>query len=346
MRKERVMKKAFISGVTGQDGAYLAKLLLDKGYEVVGGIRRTSNDNLTRLARLGITESLKLIDFDLSEPYGIQAIIRNGKFDEFYNLGAQSFVGTSFNLPITTFETNTNSVLNILDAIHKLSPATKFYQASTSEMFGKIQSDIQCENTPFYPRSPYGVSKLAAHWATKNYRESYGLFCVSGILFNHESPLRGVEFVTQKIATFFGTQSEQKDLVLKLGNLNAERDWGFAPEFVEGMWKMLQSVEPDDYVLATNTMYSVRDFAKFCAAVIGVDLHFEGEGLNEVGFDQKSGKVLIQVSEEFYRPAEVEKLRGNYSKAEEKLGWRPTTFAAKIAEEMTRSALQENSRGK
>lgn len=321
------MKKALITGIRGQDGAYLAKFLLEKGYEVYGADRRSGDTNYWRLRELGIEKDVKIVYMDLLELTNIMRVIEKVQPDEVYNLAAQSFVQVSFEMPILTAEVDALGVLRLLEAIRQLKPDTKFYQASTSEMFGKVQKIPQDEKTPFYPRSPYGVAKLFGHWITVNYRESYGIFACSGILFNHESPLRGLEFVTRKITYGFARIKYGLQDKLILGNLEAKRDWGYAPEYVEAMWLMLQQPEPDDYVIATGETHTVREFVEKAAQIAGFDLNWEGEGVNTKGIDKKTGKVIVEVSPEFYRPAEVDILIGNPQKAMEKLGWRPrTTF--------------------
>ena len=280
------MKIAFVTGVTGQDGAYLSRLLLEKGYKVFGGIRRLSSQNPWRLDELGVTQNknFHLIDFDLTDPFNSLRVLNSVEPDEVYNLAAQSFVGVSFDQPYATAQITGLGALNLLEAIREVNPKIRYYQASTSEMFGKVQTIPQTETTPFYPRSPYGVAKLYAHWLTVNYRESYGIFASSGILFNHESPLRGLEFVTRKITHAAAMIKFGKQEVLELGNLNAKRDWGFAGDYVEGMWRMLQADQPDTFVLATNETTTVRDFVKWAFSYAGIDLLFKGSGLDEVGY--------------------------------------------------------------
>jgi GDPmannose 4,6-dehydratase len=291
------MKAALITGITGQDGAYLAELLLQKGYKVVGAYRRTSSTNFWRIEELGITEhpQLELAEFDLSDMGAAVRLLDKFGIEEIYNLAAQSFVGVSFDQPVTTTQITGVGALNLLEAIRTVNPRIKYYQASTSEMFGKAQAVPQSESTPFHPRSPYGVAKLYAHWITVNYRESYGLFGASGILFNHESPLRGREFVTRKITDSVAKIRLGKLDRLELGNLDARRDWGFAKEYVEGMWRMLQAEIPDTYVLATGRTETVRDFASLAFAAAEVPLAWEGEGLEERGIDVKSGKTLVRI---------------------------------------------------
>ena len=319
------MKKALITGIRGQDGAYLAKFLLEKGYEVWGADRRSGDSSNWRLKELGIEKDVKIVYMDLLELTNIMRVIEKVQPDEVYNLAAQSFVGASFEQPILTSEIDAIGVLKILEAIRTLKPDTKFYQASTSEMFGKVQEIPQTEKTPFYPRSPYGVAKLFAHWMTVNYRESFDIFACSGILFNHESPLRGLEFVTRKITYSLAKIKYGLQDKLLLGNLDAKRDWGYAKEYVEGMYLMLQQENPDDYVLATGETHTVREFVEKAAQIAGFDIVWEGEGVNSRGIDRKSGKTIIEVSPDFYRPAEVDLLLGNPKKAEEKLGWKPKT---------------------
>ncbi|ADC88769.1 GDP-mannose 4,6-dehydratase [Thermocrinis albus DSM 14484] len=320
-----MFKKALITGIRGQDGAYLAKFLLEKGYEVWGADRRSGDSSNWRLKELGIEKEVKIIYMDLMELTNIMRVIEKIQPDEVYNLAAQSFVSASFEQPILTAEVNAIGVLRILEAIRSLKPDTKFYQASTSEMFGKAQEIPQNEKTPFYPRSPYGVAKLFGHWITVNYRESFGIFACSGILFNHESPLRGLEFVTRKITYTLARIKYGLADKLVLGNLDAKRDWGYAPEYVEGMWLMLQQENADDYVLATGEAHSVREFVEKAAEIAGFDIIWEGEGVNTKGKDRKTGKVIVEVSPEFYRPAEVDILIGNPEKAKKRLGWSPKT---------------------
>ena len=315
-------KTALITGITGQDGAYLAKLLLEKGYEVHGGVRRIGVISTGRLDELGIPDSLHLHDFELLEESNIRRVLEKSAPDEVYNLAAQSFVGVSFEQPLYTSNADALGVMRILESLRSLGGKTRFYQASTSEMFGKVQAIPQTESTPFYPRSPYGVAKLFAHWATVNYRESFDMFACSGILFNHESPLRGKEFVTRKITLAFARIAAGKQDVLELGNLDAQRDWGYAADYVEGMWRMLQQDTPDDYVLATGETHTIRSFVDAAGAYFGWEFDWQGEGENEVGIERKSGKTLVRVNPAFFRPAEVELLIGSPAKADEKLGWK------------------------
>ena len=315
-------KSAFITGIAGQDGAYLAKLLLEKGYEVQGGVRRSSSNPIGRLEELGISGDVKLHDFDLAEMTNVQRVLDKVAPDEIYNLAAQSFVSTSFEQPIYTANVDALGVMRMLEALRASGSQARFYQASTSEMFGKVRAVPQTEDTPFHPRSPYGVSKLFGHWATINYREAYGMFACSGILFNHESPLRGSEFVTRKITRTLARIKHGQADVLELGNLDAQRDWGFAGDYVEGMWRMLQADTPDDFVLATGETRSVRSFVSGAADSIGMRVVWSGEGLEEVAHDARTGALVVRVSPEFFRPAEVDLLIGSASKAEEKLGWK------------------------
>ena len=331
-------KKAIITGIAGQDGAFLAQLLLEKGYEVIGADRRRVDSYYHRLEDLGIIDQIKFTYFDLMEDSVIFDLIRNEQPDEFYNLAAQSFVKASFDLPILTANVDAMGVLRILEAIRIFSPQTKFYQASTSEMFGKVQEIPQTEETPFYPRSPYGVAKLFGHWIVKNYRESYGMYACSGILFNHESEYRGKEFVTQKIVEKAVDISNGDKAPLLLGNIDAKRDWGYAKDYVEGMYLMLQRETADDYVLATNSTTSVRDFVTMTFSKLGIDISWKGEGVNEKGVDS-SGNILVEISEEFYRPAEVDLLVGDYKKAKENLGWEPRTNLEALTEIMVNHAL-------
>ena len=330
---------AFITGVTGQDGAYLARLLLEKGYVVVGGFRRRGGDNFGRLRSLGVLENVNfnLVEHDLTDLSSSLRIIKEHSPDEVYNLAAQSFVKVSFDQPITTSKITGEGALNILEAVRNVKPDAKFYQASTSEMFGKVQQVPQSEETDFYPRSPYGVAKLFAHWSTINYRESYGMFATSGILFNHESPLRGPEFVTRKITLGMARIAHGWEEPLQLGNLDAKRDWGFAGDFVEGMWRMMQADEADTFVLATGVMTEVREFLRLSATLSGFDPVFEGQGVNEKLFDGKSNRLLAEVSKQYFRPAEVDLLLGDATKAKSKLGWEARTQVPELCEMMVKN---------
>lgn len=341
------MKTAIVTGVTGQDGTYLAELLLEKGYKVYGTYRRTSSVNFWRIEELGIDKhpNLRLVEYDLTDLSSSIRLLQTTGAIEVYNLAAQSFVGVSFEQPVTTAEITGIGPLNLLEAIRIVNPKIRFYQASTSEMFGKVQAIPQVESTPFYPRSPYGVAKLYAHWITVNYRESYDIFGVSGILFNHESPLRGREFVTRKITDSMAKIKLGRLDVLELGNLNAKRDWGFAKEYVEGMWRMLQVEKPDTYVLATNRTETVRDFVSMAAKAAGFDLLWEGREENEIGIDCATGKTLVRVNPKFYRPAEVELLIGNSGKAKSELGWEPKTTLEDLCRMMVEADIHRNEVG-
>ncbi|MFM0018532.1 GDP-mannose 4,6-dehydratase [Paraburkholderia azotifigens] len=340
-------RKAIITGVSGQDGAYLTKLLLGKGYQVTGTYRRTSSVNFWRMEELGVMDNpnLQLVEHDLTDAGSTLRLLDTVQADELYNLAAQSFVGVSFDQPSTTAQVTGVGVLNLLEGIRTVNPKMRFYQASTSEMFGKVQAVPQREETPFYPRSPYGVAKLFAHWSTINYRESYGMFATSGILFNHESPLRGREFVTRKITDTVAKIKLGKADVLELGNLDAKRDWGFALEYVEGMWRMLQADEPDTYVLATNRTETVRDFVKMAFAAAGYQLEWSGRNENEKGIDVRTGKTLIRVNPKFYRPAEVDLLIGCADKARDKLGWKPETTLEHLCKMMVEADIARNQSG-
>jgi GDPmannose 4,6-dehydratase len=341
------MKSAIITGITGQDGAYLAELLLARGYKVYGAYRHTSSGSFWRIEELGIAKhpDLHLVEYDLTDLGACIRLLQSTGATEVYNLAAQSFVALSFEQPVTTAQITGIGALNILEAIRIVNPQIRFYQASTSEMFGKAQAIPQVEDTPFYPRSPYGVAKLFAHWITINYRESYNIFASSGILFNHESPLRGREFVTRKISDTFARIKLGKCGVLELGNLNAKRDWGYAKDYVEGMWRMLQADEPDTYVLATNRTESVRDFVSMAASATGFDLVFEGHGTSEVGIDRKSGKTLVRVNPKFYRPAEVDHLIGNPAKAKRDLDWESQTTLEQLCQMMVEADIRRNEAG-
>ncbi|MBK0094569.1 GDP-mannose 4,6-dehydratase [Erwinia sp. S63] len=341
------MKIAVVTGVTGQDGAYLAELLLEKGYKVFGTYRRTSSVNFWRIEELGIAkhENLHLVEYDLTDLAASIRLLTETKATEVYNLAAQSFVGVSFDQPVTTAEITGIGPLNLLEAIRIVNPKIRFYQASTSEMFGKVQAIPQIESTPFYPRSPYGVAKLYAHWITVNYRESYDIFACSGILFNHESPLRGREFVTRKITDTVAKIKLGLTDVLELGNLDAKRDWGFAKEYVEGMWRMLQTEKPETYVLATNRTETVRDFVSMAFKAVGINILFSGKDESEIGKDAATGDVLVKINPKFYRPAEVELLIGNPEKAFAELGWKPETSLEKLCEMMVEADLRRNKAG-
>lgn len=341
------MKKILITGVSGQDGAYLAQFLLEKGYVVYGTYRRTSSVNFWRIEELGIKchPNLHLVEYDLTDLGGSIALIQRIEPDEVYNLAAQSFVGVSFEQPTTTAQITGLGALNLLEAIRLVNPKIRFYQASTSEMFGKVQAVPQVEETPFYPRSPYGVAKLYAHWMTVNYRESYGIFGASGILFNHESPLRGREFVTRKITDSIAKIKLGKLEILELGNLDARRDWGFAKEYVEGMWKMLQIDVPDTFVLATNRTETVRDFARMAFKAAGIFVEFKGANEDECAIDLSTGKELLRINRRYYRPAEVDLLIGDSTKANKLLDWQPQTTLEQLCQMMVDADIRRNEQG-
>ncbi len=338
-------KTAIVTGVTGQDGAYLSKLLLEKGYRVLGAVRRSASTNLWRLRELGIDKELEYVSMDLCEYTNVIRVLQKHQPDEFYNLAAQSFVATSFEMPIYTADADGTGVLRILEAIREFSPATRFYQASTSEMFGKVQQVPQTEATPFYPRSPYGVAKLFGHWMTVNYRESYDLHASSGILFNHESPMRGLEFVSRKITSTFANIVNGHADVLELGNMDAKRDWGFAGDYVEGMWRMVQQPVGGDYVLATNETNTVRHFVNLASKISGFDIAWSGEAEQEIGTDTKTGKIVVRINPKFYRPAEVDLLIGNPAKAEQALGWKREMSFESLVVAMMEADLRRASSG-
>lgn len=341
------MTKAIITGIAGQDGAYLAELLLEKGYTVYGTYRRTASVNFWRIEELGIAKhpNLHLVEYDLTDLSASIRLLQTTGATEVYNLAAQSFVGVSFDQPLTTADITGLGPVNLLEAIRIVNPKIRFYQASTSEMFGKVQAIPQQEDTPFYPRSPYGVAKLYAHWMTINYRESYGIFGTSGILFNHESPLRGQEFVTRKITDSIAKIKLGKLDVLELGNMDAKRDWGYAKDYVEGMWRMLQADEPDTFVLATNRTETVRDFVTLACKAADIAIEWQGTGENEKGIDTATGKVIVQVNPKFYRPAEVDLLIGSPTKAKAVLGWEPKTTLEELCKMMVEADLRRNKAG-
>jgi len=341
------MKTAVITGISGQDGAYLAELLLGLGYRVFGTYRRTSSVNFWRIEELGIAShpNLELVEYDLTDLASSVRLLQTTEATEVYNLAAQSFVGVSFDQPITTAEITGIGALNLLEAIRIVNPKIRFYQASTSEMFGKVQAVPQTEDTPFWPRSPYGVAKLYAHWMTVNYRESYDIFGSSGILFNHESPLRGREFVTRKITDSVAKIKLGKLNCLELGNIDAKRDWGFARDYVEGMWRMLQADEPDTYVLATNRTETVRDFVDLAFRAAGMAVKFVGTAEEEIAVDTATGDVVMRINPRFYRPAEVDLLIGDPAKAQAKLGWSPTTTLEELCRMMVEADLRRNEAG-
>jgi GDPmannose 4,6-dehydratase len=341
------MKTALITGITGQDAAYLAEFLLDKNYKVFGTYRRTSSVNFWRIEELGIENhsNLHLVEYDLTDLGSSIRLMQECQPDEVYNLAAQSFVGVSFDQPITTAEITGLGAVNLLEAIRIVNPKIRFYQASTSEMFGEVQAVPQLETTPFYPRSPYGVAKLYAHWMTINYRESYGIFGCSGILFNHESPLRGKEFVTRKITDSIARIKLGLQEVLELGNMDAKRDWGFAKDYVEGMYLMMQAEKPDTFVLATNRTETVRDFVTMSCKAAGIDIEWKGTEENEVAIDKATGKQIVRVNPQFYRPAEVELLIGDPAKAQEVLGWQSTTTLEELCKMMVDADIRRNEKG-
>ena len=334
-------KKALITGITGQDGSYLSRFLIDKNYKVFGAVRRTSSLNYWRLNFLNLLEekNFELVDLDITDQISCYEVIKRILPEQIYNLAAQSFVKTSFSQPNLTAEVTGIGALNILNSIKSINPEIRFYQASSSEMFGKVVEIPQKETTPFYPRSPYAVAKLFAHWSTINYRESYDLYAVSGILFNHESPLRGIEFVTRKISNFTAMYSKGLVDKLEIGNMDSKRDWGYAKEYVEGMYLMLNQEKPDDYVLATGETHSVRKFIEICFEKIGKKIEWCGEGIEEFGIDVSNGKKIIEINPQYFRPAEVDLLVGDPSKALNKLNWKSTTNIEELAEIMVSSDL-------
>ena len=340
-------KKAIITGITGQDGAYLARLLLEKGYSVTGAYRRTSSVNFWRIHELGVDghPAFSLVEHDLTDLANCIRLLESTRPDEVYNLAAQSFVGVSFEQPVTTGQITGLGVTNMLEAIRIVDSSIRFYQASTSEMFGKVQQVPQTEATPFYPRSPYGVAKLYAHWMVVNYRESYDLFATSGILFNHESPLRGREFVTRKITDGVARIKLGKMATLELGNLDAQRDWGFAGDYVEGMHSMLQVDAPDTYVLATGRTVSVRDFVTMSFAAAGLEVAWSGTGEEETAINTETGARVVTVNPRYYRPAEVDQLIGDASKATSELGWHAGTSLEELCSMMVHADLERNEKG-
>ncbi len=340
------MKKALITGITGQDGSYLAELLLEKGYEVHGIIRRSSTFNTLRIDHIyadqhSVDGKLHLHYGDLSDGSNLNRILEKVRPDEIYHLGAQSHVRVSFDIPEYTVDVTGVGTLRLLDAIRDSGIKTKFYQASSSEMFGKAVELPLKETTPFYPRSPYGCAKVYAYWIAKNYREAYGLFISNGILFNHESPRRGETFVTKKITRGLARIKLGKDDKLFLGNLDAKRDWGYAKDYVYGMWLMLQAEEPDDFILATNEAHSVREFIEEACKHLGIELRWKGTGVNEKGIDKKTGKTIIEIDPQYFRPSEVDILLGDYSKAKNKLGWEPTTRFTDLVKIMVEEDLKK-----
>ena len=328
------IKNALITGITGQDGAYLAKFLIDKGYNVFGTVRRGASEKLSRLEFLEIKDQVNFVDFDLLELSNIQKIIKETEPDEIYNLAAQSFVPTSFSLPILTSDINALGVVRLLDTILNLNKEIKFYQASTSEMFGKVKEVPQNESTGFHPRSPYGVSKLFSHHMTINYRESYDLFACSGILFNHESPLRGSEFVTKKIIRSLTQIKNGSEQCLKLGNIDSQRDWGHAKDYVTAMWLMLNHEEPDDYVVSTGVTTTVKDFIELTLKKLNFKYEWTGEGLTNSLVDIEENKKIIEIDKNLYRPAEVDLLIGDSSKIRKILNWKPLYTLDSLIDDM------------
>ena len=341
------MKKAIITGITGQDAAYLAELLLEKGYEVYGTYRRTSSVNFWRIEELGIEnhKNLHLVEYDLTDQANSVHMVAKIQPDEIYNLAAQSFVGVSFDQPLATAHITGLGCVHLLEAIRIVNPQIKFYQASTSEMFGDVQEIPQKETTPFWPRSPYGAAKMYAHWMVVNYRESYDMFACSGILFNHESPLRGLEFVTRKITDAVAKIKLGKLDTLELGNMDAKRDWGFAKDYIEGMYLMLQADKPDTFVLATNRTETVRDFVTMAFKAADIELEFKGTGKDEIAINKATGETVVNVNPKFYRPAEVDLLIGNPQKAKDILGWEPKTTLEELCDMMVKADMRRNEAG-
>ncbi|HYC79278.1 MAG TPA: GDP-mannose 4,6-dehydratase [Planctomycetota bacterium] len=337
-------KRALVTGVTGQDGAYLSRLLLERGYEVIGAYRRTAALNLWRLEELGVADRIRFLPLELTEFTNVLRLLQQTKPTEIYNLAAQSFVGTSFEQPLYTSEVDALGVMRLLECVRVVDPSIRFYQASTSEMFGKVHETPQRETTPFHPRSPYAVAKAFAHHATVLYREAYGVHASSGILFNHESPLRGAEFVTRKITSTLALIRHGRRETLELGNLDAKRDWGYAEDYVLGMHLMLQRPKGDDYVLASGRTATVREFVDLAAAVAGLKLRWEGEGAQSRAVDER-GAVRVRVNPEFFRPAEVDLLLGDAAKARETLGWKPACTLEGLVEKMMRADLDRAARG-
>jgi GDPmannose 4,6-dehydratase len=340
---KRDMKIAIITGINGQDGSYLAELLLEKGYEVHGTIRRTSSFNTKRIDHLREHPRFKWHYADITDPVSISNLVSDLQPDEFYNLAAQSHVKISFEIPYYTGQVDAIGTLNVLEAIRTHSPKTKLYQASTSELYGKVQEIPQNEKTPFYPRSPYGVAKLYGFWIIKNYREAYNLFACNGILFNHTSPRRGENFVEKKIVdSLVDIIYNKKIKSFSLGNLNSQRDIGHAKEYVEGMWRILQQETPDDFVLSTGITYTIRSIVEMTASILGVHIVWDGEGLNEVGKNKETGEVIVTIDEKYFRPSEVDLLMGDPEKAESILGWKANMGLHEILDEMVRSKISEN----
>ncbi|RVX44572.1 GDPmannose 4,6-dehydratase [Nonomuraea polychroma] len=339
------MKKALITGITGQDGSYLTELLVEQGYEVHGIVRRASNFNTHRIDHIyhdsDSNRYLHLYYGDLTDSSSLNRILEQVAPDEIYNLGAQSHVHISFQMPDFTTEANAVGTLRILDAIKEVGISPRFYQASSSELFGGLGNTMQSESTPFYPRSPYACAKLYAYWITVNYREAYGLFACNGILFNHESPRRGEIFITRKVSRAVARVSRGKQERLYVGNLNARRDWGYAKEYVHAMWLMLQQPAPDDYVVATGETHSVRELCEAAFEHVGIDLVWKGEGVDERGIDRRTGKVLVEVDPKYFRPTEVDFLAGDASKARKKLNWEPKTRFKELVSLMVEHDLRQ-----
>ena len=334
-------KRAFISGISGQDGAYLAQFLINKGYDVFGGERQNASGTLWRLAKLSIENKVQILPFELLEENNVNDVIKNGGFDEIYNLAAQSFVGNSYKSPIFTSNVNALGVTRILEAIRQFSKNSKFYQASTSEMYGNSNLKKQNEKTNFSPVSPYAVSKLYAHWMVNMYRDAYGLFCCSGILFNHESPLRGDEFVTKKIVSNltkikFGLLER-----MTLGNIYSKRDWGFSLDYVEAMWKMLQQKQPLDYVISSGKNYTVKEFVNKTAKILNINLKWQGKGLNEVAINKDNNKIIISIDKKYFRPTEVNQLFGDSTKAKKILKWYPKTSLEELIKIMCENEISK-----
>lgn len=336
-------KKALVTGITGQDGAWLSKLLIDKGYEVYGAARRSSTRNLCNLEFLGVSDKVTIVDFDLLDYSNIKDVLTTIKPEEIYNLAAQSYVSTSFKQPISTSMIDGMGVAYILDIIKTFLPETKIYQASTSELFGKVVETPQNETTPFYPRSPYAIAKQYAHWMMINYRESYDIFATCGILFNHESELRGMEFVTRKVTNHVARYSLGDRQELRIGNLNSSRDWGYAKDYVEGMYLMMQHKTPDTFVLATGKTHTIREFIEYSFATINITVRWEGEGVEEKGYHSETGDLLVLVDPQFFRPAEVDILTGDPAKASKELGWKPKTTLDQLVKIMVEHDIKLNS---
>jgi GDPmannose 4,6-dehydratase len=323
-------KKALITGITGQDGAYLSRFLLKKGYRVIGAVRRTSDRQLSRLKLLGVDQKIDFVPFELTDYSTIMAAIKKIRPDEIYNLAAQSSVAFSFKEPLSTLDVSGSGPVRVLEAIKAIDPKIRFYQASSSEMFGNVSQTPQNEKTPFRPRSPYAVARLTAHWMTINYRETYGLFACSGILYNHESPLRSLDFVSRKITNAAVRIQKGELKELNLGNLDTERDWGYAPEYVEAMWMMLNQSKPDDYVIAAGESHNVREFVEIAFSCVGIKIEWKGWGVQETGRDQSSGRVIVRINPAYFRPIDVSNMRGDASKARRQLGWIPRTGFAEL----------------